>query len=97
MILTAMAVRCLVTMRLLLFFAVVCLLCGGALSSVRDESSNGAGDRKCDLECGTHWSPICASDGVTYRNACKLEEAYCEDHNVRSLYNGECQEELLRV
>uniref|UniRef100_K3X4K8 Kazal-like domain-containing protein n=1 Tax=Globisporangium ultimum (strain ATCC 200006 / CBS 805.95 / DAOM BR144) TaxID=431595 RepID=K3X4K8_GLOUD len=82
--------------RVLLLFSAVFLLCGGMWSSARAESRNGASDRKCDLGCGTHWSPICASDGVTYRNACTLEEAYCEDHDVRPLHNGECQDELLR-
>lgn len=39
-------------------------------------------------ECGDYYSPVCATNGITYSNSC-----WAHEDNVEIVYNGECEED----
>lgn len=51
----------------------------------------------CDCEqCSTEYAPVCADDGLTYRNPCWLKRASCTSQlERRPLYDGVCSGCLL--
>lgn len=61
-------------------------------SSVNAQDNKIKNKKSCELACEDNWYPICANNGVTYANACRLEEAYCRDHSIGPLHYGECKE-----
>lgn len=46
-----------------------------------------------DCNCTREYTPICASNGVTYANACSFHCAKVEILDLETLYDGECEEE----
>jgi len=47
--------------------------------------------RNCQQYCRYEYSPVCASDGRTYGNACMLKVENClYKKNAVVVYNGKC-------
>ncbi|XP_033624155.1 uncharacterized protein LOC117287759 isoform X2 [Asterias rubens] len=45
---------------------------------------------KCTKKCSNHRTPVCGSDGQTYKNQCKLENRACSRPNLYLLSQGDC-------
>uniref|UniRef100_K3X4L2 Kazal-like domain-containing protein n=1 Tax=Globisporangium ultimum (strain ATCC 200006 / CBS 805.95 / DAOM BR144) TaxID=431595 RepID=K3X4L2_GLOUD len=43
------------------------------------------------VKCGDHANPICASNGVTYQNACDFDRAYCKNKELAPVSYGACE------
>lgn len=46
--------------------------------------------KSCERDCETNVSPICASDGVTYANACLFDQAHCFNSELLPMHYGAC-------
>eukprot|EP00090_Calanus_glacialis_P024643 TRINITY_DN38303_c0_g1_i1.p1 TRINITY_DN38303_c0_g1~~TRINITY_DN38303_c0_g1_i1.p1 ORF type:complete len:582 (+),score=148.54 TRINITY_DN38303_c0_g1_i1:141-1748(+) len=48
-------------------------------------------EERCPSDCPTDYRPVCGSDGVTYDNPCRMQEADCRsDRGVSLNYEGSC-------
>ncbi|GAB9473466.1 Protease inhibitor epi5 [Globisporangium polare] len=73
-------------MAKLLLKSVLALVALVQLSSV----SSTQAVKSCERDCETNVSPICASDGVTYANACLFDQAHCLNSNLLPMHYGAC-------
>lgn len=48
-----------------------------------------------DCSCTREYSPICASNGITYANACSFNCAKATIPDLEPLYDAECEEEIV--
>lgn len=71
-----------VTARLLLRIVSMTILLAAAAAYQLQSS--------CYRECSQNAYPICASDGVTYLNACHFDAAYCANRELVPVYYGSC-------
>ena len=57
-------------------------------------SSGPGSEPRCDCpRCGDEYSPVCATDGTSYNNECKLRLEACEKRlDLRVQYIGLCSE-----
>ena len=47
--------------------------------------------KECPEKCGIAYDPVCASNGKTYKNMCRLERENCfAETKIVELYKGEC-------
>ncbi|XP_022084270.1 uncharacterized protein LOC110975788 [Acanthaster planci] len=47
--------------------------------------------QRCTRRCPKRESPVCGSDGKTYKNQCKLENRRCQDRSLYRVRNGPCR------
>ena len=45
---------------------------------------------QCEKGCFAHYDPKCGTDGITYQNACYLENAMCRKRKLKLSHEGEC-------
>ena len=78
---------------------------GVAISVVHDGSCKSSGNDctsyeetplvcgcPCAIRCSNVYTPLCGTDGKTYRNPCQLAVANsCVEYPVRKCYDGECR------
>jgi len=67
----------------------------GACASA--STAENAVDDECLIFCPADWAPVCASNGKTYSNECRLNVANCrslqqDGPKVEPVYEGVCQE-----
>merc|ERR1712013_852892 len=43
------------------------------------------------MGCFANYAPVCATDGKTYSNQCKLDVAMCKDRTIKFKHSGECK------
>ncbi|KAK7073398.1 hypothetical protein SK128_018732 [Halocaridina rubra] len=46
--------------------------------------------RDCQRSCSSSYQPVCATNGRTYGNSCKLSVAMCENPSIRQHFEGVC-------
>lgn len=51
----------------------------------------------CERACSSEYNPVCGSNGFTYPNECKLQEAACENQVLRLVHDGECGQHHTRL
>ncbi|PAV77450.1 hypothetical protein WR25_09221 [Diploscapter pachys] len=50
---------------------------------------------QCPSECDNDYSPVCATNSVTYTNLCHLQDAKCRyQMDIQIAYTGECCDEM---
>nr|QNH72490.1 toxin candidate TRINITY_DN32304_c4_g16_i2 [Pachycerianthus borealis]QNH72555.1 toxin candidate TRINITY_DN32304_c4_g16_i2 [Pachycerianthus borealis] len=78
---------------ILVFWFSSVILCNCIVSSL---SSN----PHCRLNCLPVYQPVCASDGITYDNLCRVGKSNCaksgtSDPRIRVLHDGHCTKDSL--